>query len=193
MTLQRLTRGDVIAAVAALLLLLSMSLDWYGTGKGDDARRIQDRVEQRDNATGSGEVTRNLEETARLTAEAEEKTAWQAYGFTDLVLFAAAALALGAAFMRVARRRFDPPASPSGMAAVVGTVGTVLVAYRIVQEPGNDSVTTVKFGVVLGLLAVAALSLGALSALKAEQDGSAWAEPQEPEPDANAEPEKASA
>lgn len=196
MTLARLTRGDVIAAVAALSLLLVMSLDWYGTATGDDARRIQEQVEPRENGVGSGAITRGLEETARITAENEEKTAWQAYGFTDLVLFAAAVLALLAAFARAAGKRFDPPASPSGMAAIVGAVGALLVAYRIVQEPGNDNVTTVKFGVFLGLLAVTALTLGALSGLKAEQDGSAWAEPEqraEPEPDAEPEAEKAPA
>lgn len=181
MTFARLTRGDAVAAAAALLLLLVMSLDWYGTARGDDARQIQERVEQR--GSGSGEITRNLEETARLTAEGQEKTAWQAFAFTDLLLFAAILAALVAAFARAGGRRFDPPASPSGVAAMLGALAALLVAYRIVQEPGIDSVTTIKVGAFLGLLMAAALGLGALAALRAEQNGTAW-------PGAGAAPEK---
>ncbi|MBA3301773.1 MAG: hypothetical protein H0T15_07860, partial [Thermoleophilaceae bacterium] len=104
MTFARLTRGDAVATVAALALLLLMSLDWYGTVRGDEARRTQDLLGPRE-GPGSGEISRNVEESARLAAEAQEKTAWQAYAFIDLLLLAAAVIALSAAFARAGGRR----------------------------------------------------------------------------------------
>nr|MBA3302183.1 hypothetical protein [Thermoleophilaceae bacterium] len=68
--------------------------------------------------------------------------------------------------------------TPSGLAALIGASALLLVAYRLFEEPGNDAVTTTKLGAILGLLAIGALTLGSLSALRAEQDGSVWAEPE---------------
>jgi hypothetical protein len=55
------------------------------------------------------------------------------------------------------------------MAALTG----LLVAYRIVNEPGADSSTTVKIGAPLGLIALFAIGLGAAWAFQGEAD---WAE-----------------
>jgi hypothetical protein len=177
LTFERLTRGDWIAWGAALVLVVSLALDWYGTEFGDDARRIEET------APTSLPEGDDLREDARLVAEGEERNPFQADGAVDrvllVILLAAALLAFAAGALRAAGRRFEPPGTPSAAAAVAGTVGAILVAYRIVQEPGLDAATTVKSGALLGLVAAGALALGAATALRAEQDGTAWPKEEE--------------
>ena len=172
MTFRRLTRGHVVALVAALALLPVMALDWYGTDAGDEARQIQ-----KDTSTGgatSGEVGRAVEEDARIIAEKSESTAWQADAFADrLILFlllAAGALAIAAAWLRAAGARFKPPWTPSALAAIVGLIAVLLLAARIVQKPDADPGSNVKAGAPLGLICAGAIVLGSRAAWNAERD-----------------------
>ena len=172
MTFRRLTRGHVLALVAALALLLVMALDWYGTDAGEEARQIE-RGANPSGAT-AGEVGRKVQEDARIVAERNEFTAWQADPFADrLILFtllAAIALAIAAAWLRAANVRFKPPFTPSALAAIVGAAAVLLLAARIVQKPNADAGATVKAGAPIGLLCAGLLTLGARAAWNAERD-----------------------
>lgn len=184
MTFTRLTRGDWVAFGAALALLLFLAVDWYGTAQGDEARRLEALSEP--SGALAGEVEREVREDARFAAERAEKNAFQADAVIDrlllLVLLAAAATAVAAAYLRAAGRRMEPPRSASALASILGALGALLVAYRMVQEPGLDAATTVKAGALLGLVASAVLALGARAAQRAEADGSAFEEPEPPPP-----------
>jgi hypothetical protein len=46
----------------------------------------------------------------------------------------------------------------------------VLVAYRIIQEPGLDQVTTVKLGAPLALIPLAMIALGSSWALRSDDE-----------------------
>jgi drug/metabolite transporter (DMT)-like permease len=191
MSFARLLRADWVAMAAALALLLVMALDWYSTPSGQEARRIE-AISDPSGGAG-GQVERELQEDARLIAEAQERNAWQVPGAFDrlilLGLLATIALAIAAAYLRAAARRFEPPLTPSALAAVVAAVTAVAVAYRTLQEPGLDVATTVEAGAPLALIALGVLALAARSAMGAENDGTAWAEPgTEAEPAAEAEP-----
>lgn len=187
MSFERLWRADWVAFAAALVLLLVMAMDWYSTASGEEARRI----EAISNPSGSagGQIERELQEDARLIAEGEELNAWQASGAVDrlilLGLLATVALAIAAAFLRAAGRRFEPPLSPSALAGLVGVVTALLVAYRAIQEPGLDAGTTVEAGLPLALVVLGVIGLAARGAMRAEEDGSAWPE-SAPEPEARA-------
>lgn len=175
MRFERLTRGQVLAAVAALALLLVMAMDWYGTRLGDEARR----VERTANPAGpqGGEIGRTLQQDARAVAMREEKNAWQADALVDRVLLAflllSVATALGAAVLRSEGRRYEPPWTPSALAAVCAVIAAMLVAYRIIQEPGLDSLTTVKAGPLLALIALAGVGIGSAHAFQKEVE---WAD-----------------
>jgi hypothetical protein len=166
-TLERLTRGDWVAWLAALALLFVTAMDWYSTKAGQEARRIED-LSQPQGAQGA-EIERRVHQEAEERAEGQEKNAWQADAFVDraiLVLILGAVLAAtGAAVLRVAER---PPAAitASALAALLATVAAVLVAYRMFQKPGLDAAATIKAGapIALGLLGV--LALGAASSLR---------------------------
>ena len=178
MTFARLRAGDWIALVAALGLLFAMAADWYSTDQGREARRIE-RLSEPEGAL-AGEAERLTRERAREAGEAAERNAWQADEPVDRVilgmLLATAVLALAAAFLRAAARRFEPPWTPSALAAVFAAGGAALVAYRILDEPGLDTGATVEAGAPLALVALGLVALGSAAGMRNEEAGRAFRE-----------------
>jgi hypothetical protein len=178
MTFTRLGRGDLLAMVAALALLLVMATDWYTTKLGEQARDVQSKILPGvNNQTVPSESAKEGE-----FADTQEKNAWQADGLIDRVilvaLVAAIALAVLAAWARAADRRIRfGPLSPSALASIVGLVACLLLVYRILQPPGINSGAVVKVGAPLGLLCVGLLTLGARVAARGEAAGRPAAEP----------------
>jgi hypothetical protein len=172
-TFARLRLADWVALIAALALLLVTAADWYGTTTGDEARRVQNLTAPSGGETG--DVEREVREDARLRAEAAERNAWQATGGIDRLiligLLATAALAVYAAFMRAAGRRYGSGLSPSLLAGVVAAGTALLVTYRIVQEPGFDASTTVKAGAPVALILLGAIAFACATAARAEEAG----------------------
>lgn len=179
MTFERVLAVDLVAMVCALGLLFAMGADWYSTTVGREARRIE-RSTSPQGALG-GEVPRAVEERARIGAEDAEKNALQVTGAIDRVilggLLLTVALTLAAAFLRAGGRRFEPPLTPSGLAAVVACVTALLLGLRMIREPGPDAATTVESGAPLALALLGAITLAAALALRAEEAGTAWKEP----------------
>jgi hypothetical protein len=173
--LERLTRGHVLAAVAALALLLVMAMDWYGSHEADRARQVESTA----NTTGaqSGESGRAIKADADSIIARDEKNAWQTNELVDRVLLVLLLLTvflpLLAAGLRAEGRRFEPPWTPSAIAATSAAVTALLVAYRILNKPGADASTTVKIGPLLALAMLAAVGVGAASAFQKEAE---WAE-----------------
>jgi len=166
-------RGHAIALVGALALLLVMAMDWYSTEQGDEARRIESIT---DNPSGAeaGEIDRRLNEEARFVAEDEEKNAWETDAVIDRVLLGlmlgAILLAVLTAISRAAGARPTKGLGPAGLAAILATAAAVVLAYRMVQEPGLDAATNVKIGAPLALLPLALIALGSSSALRADDE-----------------------
>ena len=188
MRLERLTTGHVVAAVAALVLLLVMAMDWYGSRAADLAHEINSSAITRGSQGGEAAAVR--EDADRVIAR-DEKNAWQEGGFLDRLLLVflllSVFLPLFAAAHRAAGRRARPPWTPSTFAAIAAAIAALLVAVRIINEPGNDALTTVKIGAPIGLLMLAIIGIGAASAFRGESD---WAElrrqagaPEAPGPD----------
>ncbi|HET8672069.1 MAG TPA: hypothetical protein VFL87_00415 [Thermoleophilaceae bacterium] len=177
MSFERLTKGDALAWVAGLALLIITAITWWSTILGDAARQIQHDVTVPAGPLGS-DIPRTIQQQANLVANGQERNLWQTSGAIDrvilVVLLAAALTAAFAAIMRVAARRYKSGFTPSAAAAVLGAVGALLVLYRIVQQPGDNQVTTVKSGPWLAFVALGLLCLGASLAWEAERNGSAW-------------------
>lgn len=177
MSFERLTKGDALAWIAGLALLFVTAVDWYSTVLGNAAREVQHDVQVPGGPIGS-EIPSTVQDQARLVAQAQEKNLWQVHGAIDrlmlIVLLAAAACAALAAIMRVAGRRYKGGFTPSAAAALLSALGIALVLYRIVQQPGDNQVTTLKSGPWLAFVALGLICVGASLAWRAEQDGSAW-------------------
>jgi hypothetical protein len=172
---ERLARGQVVAAVAALVLLLVMAMDWYGSQEADLAHQIGDSAQT--SGPGSGEAGRAVKADADRIIARDEKNAWQEDDTLGRVILALLLLSvflpLFAAAHRAAGRRSEPPWTPNAFAALVAAFTALLVAYRIVNEPGSDVTTTIKIGAPLGLLALVGVGLGAAWGFQGEAD---WAE-----------------
>jgi hypothetical protein len=183
MTFTRLNRGDLLAMVAALALLLVMATDWYTTKVGENARDVQGKILPQLN--NQFQPSASAEEGA--VADSQEKNAWQADGLIDRVLLvalvAAAALAIIAAYLRAADRRIGPP-SPSALATLVALLAAMLLVYRILQPPGLNAAAVVKPGAPLGLVCVGLVAIGARIASRAERE----ARKKGPDPAATEEP-----
>ena len=175
----RLLAADVVAIACALALLFVMGADWYSTNAGDEARRIE-RLTKPRGALG-GEVARSVEERARASAEDAERNAFQVTGAIDRVILAGllgtVVLALAAGVLRAGAKRFEPPVTPSALAALCAAAVALLVGYRAIQQPGLDAGTTVKAGAPLALVLLGAIALSCAVALRAEESGTAWREP----------------
>jgi hypothetical protein len=185
MTFARLRTADWLAMVAALALLLIMAADWYSTAIGDEARNVE-RNTQGNVAGEAGQDLRDANGQARIIAEGQERNAWQADGAIDriilIVLLTAIVLALAAGFLRAAGKRFEPPLTPSALAAIAAAVGALLVTYRIIQEPGLDDVSTVKAGAPLAVIALGSILFACSRGLKHEEAGEPFRELAEPKP-----------
>jgi hypothetical protein len=170
MTFTRLGRGDLLAMIAALALLLVMATDWYTTKVGEQARDAQGKILPQLNRDGEPkESTRQGE-----FADTQEKNAWQADALIDrvilLALLATVALALIAAWARAAERQvLIGRWSPSALASMVGLVGCALLVYRILQPPGLNAAAVVKIGAPLGLLCLGLLTIGSRVAARGER------------------------
>ena len=189
MRFERLARGHVVAAIAALALLLVMAMDWYGSREADRARELSSGAAV--SGAQAGEAGRAVKDDAERIIARDEKNAWQADDGLDrfllILLLLSVALPLFAAGYRASGRRAEPPWTPSAAAAVVAALAALLVAFRIVDNPGDDATTTIKVGAPLALLLLAAIGLGSANAFKGEAE---WSElrrsastPDNPQPD----------
>ena len=197
MTFLRLSRWDWVAFVAALGLLLVMSADWWTTRQGEECRRIE-QLQPPAGSVQGGAISSDIKRSARECAEKQEKNAWQAPGAIDrfilVVLLVGVASAIGAGFFRAAGRRYEPPLTPSAVAAAAGLLAALLILYRILQPPGLNSAAVVKWGAPVGLALAGIMAIAARAASVVEREAPAEVEgeaPPEAEPEREAEPEGA--
>jgi hypothetical protein len=183
MTFARLRAADWVALLAAFALLLLTAADWYGTSVGDEARRIQGLADP-SGALG-GEVAREVRDQARTVAEGHEKNAWQVGGGIDRLILVALLATFALAVVSAFRRAAGAGGATALATALAASATALLVAYRLVQEPGFDDVTTVKVGAPLALVALGVLALASAQSVRGEQARTERA-PAEPKAEAEA-------
>jgi hypothetical protein len=143
--------GEAVAAGSALLLFIIMFLPWYGyTVKG----------------------------TASLGISASaNRSAWQAYGFIDLILFITIIAAVGMAVLSMTQRSAALPISASVVVVILGGISVLLILFRIVSKPdyckggvcASDALDiSLKYGIFLGLITAGGIAAGAFLAMREE-------------------------
>ncbi len=144
MELSRLRHGELIAGAGGVALLVVMFLDWYGAG-------------------GSAELGgQSIEVSIGLNA-------WQAFSVTDLILALTAVAGIGLAVLTASRRSPALPVAASVITSTLGALATLLVLYRILNQPGPNEFFDVKVGAFLGFLSVLAIAVGGWRAMRDEQ------------------------
>src|SRR3954468_5590016 len=143
MDFSKLRTGELIAGVCGVLLLIVMFFSWYGVG----------------GAAGSILSAANIDTTVN---------AWKAFDFIDLLLFVTAIVAIGAAVLAASGRSVALPVAASVVVTVLGIIVTLLVLYRIINQPGPNDVVDVKFGAYLGFLICLGIAVGGFLAMADE-------------------------
>jgi uncharacterized membrane protein YhaH (DUF805 family) len=151
MELDRLSRGEKIAAVSAILLFVFMFFDWFG-------------VEVSGVPGFSGEVAGG------------GGSAWDALDVIPLFLMAAIVVAIGVAVVRLTDADLEPPISLNAIVAALGTLAALLILYRIVDQPGSGASefggvevdVTLKVGIFLAFAAAVGIAYGGYNAMSEE-------------------------
>jgi hypothetical protein len=148
MEADRLSTGEKISAVSAILLFVFMFFDWYGVdvpGVNGFSGSIP----------GGG-------------------SAWDMLDVIPLFLMLAIVVAVGVAVVRLTDADLEPPVSMNAIVAAFGGLAVLLIVYRIVDPPGGGDFggvsidVTLKLGIFLALLAAAGIAYGGYSAMREE-------------------------
>jgi hypothetical protein len=137
----RLSRGEQIAGAAAVLLFIDMFLNWYSA-----------------NLSGA------LSAAANRFGVDTSVNAWQSFSTTDLLLMLTILAAVTMVGLRVMGRSADLPVSLPLVVAALGALTTLIVLWRIVNQPGPNDFINVEYGAYIGVVLVAALTYGAIQA-----------------------------
>ncbi len=108
-------------------------------------------------------------------------TAWAAFGVVDLLVVLVALLGIALAVSQVVGRG---PALPVALGVITTTLalaGTLLVLYRILNQPGPNDLIGVGIGAWIGLAACLGVFLGAWLSLSDERPRPADPVPPVPE------------
>jgi hypothetical protein len=148
MEADKLSTGEKISAVSALLLFIFMFLDWFGV-KVSGVEGFSGSV------SGGG-------------------SAWDALDVIPIFLMLAIVVAIGVAVIRLTDADVEPPFSLNTAVAVLGGLAALLILYRIVNPPdigefaGVEIDTTLKIWIFLSLVAAAGIAYGGYSAMREE-------------------------
>lgn len=141
--MDRLSMGEKVAGVSAVLLFIVMFFAWFGFDTG----AAGDFAEQ---------FGVDIETSASFNA-------WESFDFIDLVLLLTIVVTLVAVGMRMADMEITFPIST--VVTLLGAVSVLLIIYRIIDPPGEAGR---EFGVYLGLILAGALTYGGYSAMDEE-------------------------
>lgn len=148
MDANRLSTGEKIAGVSAVLLFIFMFIDWF-------------KIEV---SGGGGFVGGSL-----------GGDAWEWFSYIDLLLLLTVVVAVAVAIIRLTDAIFEPPVSLNAVVAILGGLSVLCVLFRIIDPPGASeqfggvSVDVGRqIGVFLGLLASAGIAYGGYRAMQEE-------------------------
>jgi uncharacterized membrane protein YhaH (DUF805 family) len=150
MEADKLSTGEKLSAVSALLLFVFMFFDWFGVevsgvpGFGGDV-------------SGAG------------------GSAWDALDVIPIFLMLAIVAAIGVAVIRLTDADLEPPISLNAIVAALGGLAVLLILYRIIDQPGGggdfsgvEVDVTLKLGIFLAFAAAVGIAYGGYRAMQEE-------------------------
>ena len=142
MDVDRLSTGEKIAGVSAILLFIFMFFDWFTVSASNGFVSIS--------VGGS---------------------AWDALDVIPIILLIAIVAAVGVAVVRLSDAVFEPSVSMNAVVAILGIVSVLLILYRIISPP-DSGVSGIgvdpAVGIFLGLIAAAGIAYGGYRAMQEE-------------------------
>ena len=149
MDVGKLRRGEWIAAAGGLLLLIALFFfDWYSAGAS---------------------VTLPLGTTVSVSGDFG---AWDGEGFfgfiANLIILAAAVSGVGLAVLTATSRTIALPVAASAVTAALGIAAVVMVLLRMLFQPGPNELVSLKFGILLALIAAVIVAYGGWVSMQEE-------------------------
>jgi hypothetical protein len=95
-------------------------------------------------------------------------SAWRAFSVLDVVLAVLALVPLALVALQATRRSPALPVAFSTFTVLAGALATLLILYRILNQPGPNELVDVKPGAWLGLLTAALTTAGGWRSLRTE-------------------------
>jgi hypothetical protein len=144
--LDKLSVGEKVAAISAILLLPFMFLDWFGVQFSEPGISVPD------------------------------KNAWEVLDYIPILLLVAIVAALGVAALRLTRAKWVPAARAYAVVAILGVISSVLILLLTIAPPlpsntfrevlGSATVEgTVHFPIFLAMAAAAGIAIGGCLAM----------------------------
>jgi hypothetical protein len=150
MEADKLSTGEKLSAVSALLLFVFMFFDWFG-------------VEVSGVPGFGGEVS------------GAGGSAWDALDVIPIFLMLAIVAAIGVAVIRLTDADLEPPISLNAIVAALGGLAVLLILYRIIDQPGGggdfsgvEVDVTLKIGIFLAFAAAVGIAYGGYRAMQEE-------------------------
>jgi hypothetical protein len=103
-----------------------------------------------------------------LGALALGASAWEAFSVLDVLLLLLALVPLGLVATQATRNSPSIPVAFSVSATVAGIFATLLILYRIINQPGPNDLVTVELGAWVGLAASIAVAAGGWRSMRVE-------------------------
>ena len=149
MDLDRLSDGEKISGISAILLFIFMFFDWFTV-----------------------EVSGG---TGAFSASASAGgSAWDALDWIPIFLMITILAALAVVALRLTDSTYEPPVPASTVVTGLGAVSVLLILYRIIITPDAGSFPGISvdvspaFGIFLGLIAAAGIAYGGYRAMQEE-------------------------
>src|SRR3954454_8994391 len=165
MDANKVSQGQRIAAIAGVLLFVDLWMSWYSVN-----------------------IPGNLGKIADLNGIDTTATAWQAFSWTDLLMAITAVVAIAGAVMAANSMTNPLPIGWAQLTACLGAIMTLLVFYRILNQPGPNKLVNVEWGAYAGLVLLAVLTYGGWRAVNEEETAPAAPAAPPPPPPAPATP-----
>ncbi|HEX7059979.1 MAG TPA: hypothetical protein VF176_09035 [Solirubrobacterales bacterium] len=148
MDLNRLTQGEKIAAVSAILLFIFMFFDWYSVSISGAGQTID--------VSGSG------------------GNAWDALDFIPWVLLITIIVTIANAAIEASEADVDMPVHGGTAVTVLGVISFLLILFRIIDTPtfaefgGVTADGSTQLGIFLALVSAAGIAFGGYRAMQEE-------------------------
>src|SRR4051794_41118312 len=142
----KLRLGELVTGVSAILLFIVMFFHWYGIK--------------------TGAIVKSL--TGQTVGSTVGVSAWDIYSYTDLLLLLLIILAVVMVALSATERSAAVPISMNVIVTSFGALMTLIVLYRLINQPGPNDFVTVKVWGYIGLLLTAGIAVGAFLAMREE-------------------------
>ena len=100
--------------------------------------------------------------------DALQASGWQAFSVTDVLLALLALVPLALVVLQATRTSPSIPVAFSVFATIAGGLATLLVLYRLVNQPGPNELVDVESGAWLALAAALAITAGGWRSMRVE-------------------------